>query len=176
MTVSMIVAVASNGVIGMDNMLPWRLPRDLQEFKRVTMGHHLIMGRKTFEGVGALPGRTTLVLSRRPISLPDGVSHASSIEEALSMAEAAGDDEAFIAGGGEVYHQAIGLTDRLYLTRVHVELAGDTLFPEIEQSWREVSRLDVEMDERHAFPFTFHVYDRDCPGVVSDTASGVPGS
>ena len=156
----MIAAVADNGVIGVDNGLPWRLPKEMKEFKRRTMGHHLIMGRKTWESVGVLAGRTTIVLSRSQLSLPAGVLAASSLDEALACAAAAGEEEAFVAGGGEVYRQALGRAERLYLTRVHAEIEGDTTFPSLDDSWMEVSRCDEEPDERNAYGFSLLVLER----------------
>ncbi len=162
MRLSLIVAMADNRVIGRDNELPWRLPADLARFKTLTMGHHLLMGRKTFESVGrALPGRTMVVISRGRPRLPDGVLLASSLEEAVGMAEAAGDDEAFVAGGGEIYRLALPRADRIYLTRVHREFAGDTEFPDFTASeWRLLSQEDFPADERNAFGYSFLVLER----------------
>ena len=106
MKLSIIVAVAEYGIIGRDNDLPWYLPADLKRFKQLTMGHHLLMGRKTFEAIGrALPGRTTVVITRGEPTLPEGVERAGAREEALALGTAAGDDEAFVAGGAEIYRQ-----------------------------------------------------------------------
>lgn len=162
MRVSIIVAVADNGVIGREGDLPWRLSSDLKRFKALTMGHHLLMGRKTFDSIGtALPGRTSVVISRGQPQLPPGVCLAHSLEEAVGMARANGDDEAFIAGGAEIYAQALALADRLYLTRVHTESMGDTLFPPWQESeWREVSREEHPADDRNAHPHTFLIYER----------------
>jgi dihydrofolate reductase len=158
MRVSLIAAVAENGVIGYRGALPWHLPDDLRRFKALTMGHHLIVGRRTFESIGrGLPGRRMVVLSRRRASLPDGVAGAVSLEEALRRAEEAGDDEVFVAGGAEVYGLALPHADRLYLTRVHAAPQGDTFFPTIDlRSWHLV--------ESEAAPAaTFLVYDRSAP-------------
>lgn len=162
MRLSIIVAVADNGVIGRDNDLPWRLSADLQRFKTLTMGHHLLMGRKTFASLGrALPGRTMVVISRGQPSLPAGVRLAHSLDEAVEMARSNGDDEAFVAGGAEIYAQALPTADRLYLTRVHTSCEGDTLFPAWEQDeWRQVSREDRPADDRNAHPYSFLVYER----------------
>jgi len=162
MRLSIIVAIADNGVIGRDNDLPWRLSADLQRFKALTMGHHLLLGRKTFDSIGAdLPGRTMVVISRGQPSLPAGVFLASSLEEAVELARAHGDDEAFIAGGAEIYAQALPAADRLYLTRVHADCEGDTLFPPWRESeWQEVSREDYPADARNAHPHSFLVYER----------------
>jgi dihydrofolate reductase len=130
MRLSIIAAVADNGVIGRDNALPWRLSADLRRFKVLTLGHHLLMGRKTFESIGSvLPGRTTVVISRGRPALPPGVLLAHSIDEAVAMARASGDFEAFVAGGAEIYELALPVADRLYLTRVHTITDGDIRFP-----------------------------------------------
>src|SRR5262245_53191174 len=141
MRVSMIAAVAKNGTIGIDNKLPWRLPADLRHFKSLTMGHHLVMGRKTFESVGTLPGRTTVVVSRRGLASlpPAGVTVATSVAEALDLARRAGEAEAFVAGGAEIYRAALDYADRIYLTRIEKSFAGDATFPELDpDEWTEV--------------------------------------
>jgi dihydrofolate reductase len=162
MRLSIIVAVAENGVIGRDNNLPWYLPADLGRFKQLTMGHHLLMGRKTFEAIGrALPGRTTVVISRGRPTLPEGVELAGSLEEALSLAAAAGEDETFVAGGAQIYHLALPRADRLYLTRVHATIEGDTRFPALtETEWTLVSQEDHTPDEKNKYRYSFLVYDR----------------
>lgn len=130
MIVSIIAAMCSNRVIGRSGALPWDLPEDLRRFRRRTLGHPLIMGRKTFESIGrALPGRTTIVLSRQPGYNAPGCLTAASLEEALRLAAAA--TEVFVCGGGEVYRQALPVTERLYLTVVRCALDGDTTFPEL---------------------------------------------
>ncbi|MFV2071132.1 MAG: dihydrofolate reductase [Thermoanaerobaculales bacterium] len=162
MTVSLIVAVSSNGVIGRDGGLPWRLSADLRHFKRTTMGHHLIIGRRTWEEVGKpLPGRTMVVLTRDRGFAAEGVKVVHSLAEALAVA--ADDEEPFIAGGAQIYRMALeaDLVDRIYLTRVHAPIEGDTLFPEIDlDEWELVSQDDHEADERNQHPFSFLVYER----------------
>lgn len=162
MRLSVIAAVAENGVIGRDNDLPWRLPADLKRFKRTTMGHHLLMGRKTFESIGKpLPGRTTVVISRGQPELPEGVRLASSLGEAIEIARAAGDDEAFVAGGEEIFTEALGTADRLYLTRVESEVEGDRFFPEIDHAeWRLLTSERRPQDERHAYAIEFQLLER----------------
>lgn len=131
MKLSIIVAVAENGVIGRDNRLPWRISADLKRFKALTLGHHLLMGRKTFESIGrALPGRTTIVLSRGTRVLPAGVEQAVSLAEATELARTAGETEAFVAGGAAVYVEALPQAETLYLTRVATTVEGDTFFPD----------------------------------------------
>jgi len=141
MKLSIIVAVAENGIIGKDNGLPWRISADLKRFKALTLGHHLLMGRKTFESIGRpLPGRTTIVLSRGTPALPEGVKLAESLDQAIEMARAADDSEAFIAGGAAVYAEALPRADNLYLTRVAIDAEGDTTFPDWDRdSWQLVS-------------------------------------
>src|SRR3954468_18964811 len=129
MRVSLIAAVAENGVIGHDGGLPWHLSDDLRRFKQLTMGHTIIMGRRTWESIGRpLPGRRTVVVTRQPnYRLEDPtVTVASNLEQGLKTAKNAGDDEAFIVGGAELYRAALPAADRLYLTRVDAEVDGDT--------------------------------------------------
>ena len=160
--VSLIVAVSSNGVIGRDGDLPWHLPADLRHFKKTTMGHHLIIGRATWDEVGRpLPGRTMVVVTRNRDFNADGVLVAHSVEEALALAR--DDDEPFIGGGAEIYRQALeaGLVDRLHITRVHADVEGDTLFPRINfDQWLLTDRVDHPADEKNDHPYTFERYDR----------------
>ena len=162
MTVSLIAAVSSNGVIGRDGGLPWRLPADLKHFKSTTMGHHLIIGRRTWDEVGApLPGRTMVVVTRSRHFAPEGVHVVRSVEEALSVASS--DEEPFIGGGAQIYRIALArnLVDRIYLTRIHAEVEGDTIFPEIDlDEWELVSEEHHEADEKNEFAHSFLVYDR----------------
>ena len=162
MRISIIVAVAENGVIGRDNDLPWHLPADLKRFKRLTMGHHLLMGRRTFESIGrALPGRQMIVISRGRPELPSGVGLAPSLEGALAKARAAGEDEVFIAGGAQIYRLALPLAERLYLTRIHREFPGEIIFPEFDETaWRIVEREDHLEEEANPVPHSFLVLDR----------------
>src|SRR5690349_5756939 len=125
---SLIVAMTPNRVIGRDGTLPWRLSADLQRFKRITMGHPIIMGRKTFESIGrVLPGRTTIVVSRRKDYSPTGALLAESLPAAIDLAGTS--DEAFIVGGSEIYRAALPLVQRLYITMVQADIQGDTYFP-----------------------------------------------
>ena len=156
---SIIVAAADNGVIGIDNRLPWRLPLDLARFKRLTMGHHLIMGRKTYESIGRpLPGRTTVVLTRSAgIDVPD-VMVARSLDEAFAQAAARGDDESFVCGGAEVYAQALADCDRCYLTVVERPYRGDAIFPGLDAGQWELRDSEAHPDEEP--PFRFETWDR----------------
>jgi len=160
--VSLIVAVSANGVIGRDGGLPWYLPADLKHFKRTTMGHHLIVGRRTWEEVGKpLPGRTMVVVTRSRRFAPDGAQVAHSVEQALELA--AEDDEPFIGGGSQIYRIALArdLVDRVHLTRIHAEVEGDTFFPEIDfGEWELVSEEHHEADEKNEFDYSFLVYER----------------
>jgi dihydrofolate reductase len=162
MRISIIAAVAEGGVIGQEGGLPWQLPADLRHFRRLTMGHHLILGRRTWESVGrALPGRRILVVSRRDLELPAGVGRAPSLETALATARASGEEEVFIGGGAEIYRQALPLTDRLYFTRINAQFPGDTFFPAYDPSrWRLVHREEREPDAANAYRHSFEEYER----------------
>ena len=162
MTVSLIVAVSSNGVIGHDGGLPWHLPADLKHFKRTTMGHHLIIGRRTWDEVGKpLPGRTMVVVTRSRRFAPEGAKVVRSVEQALEIA--AEDDEPFIGGGSQIYRIALArdLVHRIYLTQIHAEVEGDTFFPEFDlDDWELVSEEHHEADEKNEFDYSFLVYER----------------
>ncbi len=145
MTVAVIAALARNRVIGQAGGLPWRIREDLQRFKHLTMGHALVMGRKTHESIGRpLPGRRNLVLTRdSSYQTPAGVVRVSDLAAALEQCQRAGETMTFIIGGGEIYRQALPLADRLYLTRVHRDVVGDTWFPDYDPSeWTETERED----------------------------------
>ncbi len=145
MAVTIVAAVARNGVIGVDGGLPWSLPDDLRRFKELTLGHVLVMGRRTYESIGRpLPGRKTVVVTRSEGWGPGSseVLVARGVSEAIDVA-AAIDDEVFVVGGAEVYAAALPLADRLVLTHVHAEPEGDTRFPELDRrEWRELLRED----------------------------------
>lgn len=160
MTVSIIVAAAANHVIGINDDLPWRLSADLKRFKSLTMGHHLIMGRKTFESINRLlPGRTTVILTRNPDFRFPGALIAGDLEQALDLTQA--DQERFVVGGGEIYRQAIPLANKIYLTRVHAEVEGDTYLPEIPWDlFEKVSEESIPADDRNEFETSFQVYQR----------------
>ena len=158
--ITIIAAVAENGVIGVDNDLPWRCPTDFAFFKRTTMGKPLVMGRKTFQSLGkALPGRTNIVVTRDPaFSAPDIVVEPS-LEAALTAAGEA--DEVMIGGGGEIYRQAMPLADRLLITRIHVAPEGDTIFPAIPpEDWDLVEERHVEPGPKDSHAMTFQTWDR----------------
>jgi len=162
MAVSLIVAVSENGVIGRDGGLPWRLSADLKHFKRTTMGHHLIIGRRTWDEVGQpLPGRIMVVVTRSRDLQAEGATVVHSLAEALEVAR--DDDEPFIGGGAHIYRRALenDLVDRLYITRVHAEVEGDTIFPDVDlDRWELVFEETHEADERNEFPFSFLIFER----------------
>jgi dihydrofolate reductase len=161
---SMIVAVSENGVIGKNNDLLWHLPDDLKHFKRTTRGHHVIMGRKTFESQGSrpLPKRTNIIITRSPHYHAEGCIVVHSLEEALAQVK--DDEEPFIIGGEKIYRMAFPRVNRIYLTRVHATLEGDTYFPEPDMNeWREVDRYYHEKDEKHAHPFSVITLERQQP-------------
>lgn len=160
MRLSIIAAMARNRVIGRDNRLPWRLPADWRRFKQLTMGHHLIMGRKTFESIGRpLPGRISIVLTTHRSYAPAEVQVAPSLEDALRLAH--GDDEVFIGGGAGVYRQTLTLADRMYLTLLPDDFEGDTYFPRYDESHWEVRRTEVhEPEETDPNRYTFLTLDR----------------
>jgi len=161
MIVSLIAAVASNGVIGRGGGLPWHLPADLARFKRVTTGHHMVMGRRTWESIGCrpLPGRPTIVVTRNRDYAADRATVAHSLEEALRLV--GDDDEVFIAGGEAIYRDALPVADRIHLTRIHADFDGDTHFPSFDEAeWRVVFEEHHERDEKNAYPYTFQVWER----------------
>ncbi len=160
MTVSIIVAMAENGVIGRDMDLPWHISADLKRFKALTMGHHIVMGRKTYESIGRLlPGRTTVIVTRQSDYQVEGAVIVNSLEAA--QAAATGDSELFIIGGGQIYEIALPLADRLHVTRVHTEVDGDTSFPAVDwDQWELVSAERHGADEKNDHDFTFESYQR----------------
>ena len=157
--VTIVAAVADNGMIGRGEGLPWHLPADLAFFKKTTSGGTVVMGRKTYETLsGSLPNRRNIVVTRNAgWSVPDA-ERAGSLDDAIGRCEA---DECFILGGATVYEQALPIADRMVITHVHAEPEGDTRFPEWERSdWRVVSEERREADERNAHAMTFTVYER----------------
>ncbi|MHB1091495.1 dihydrofolate reductase [Thiobacillus sp.] len=158
--VSVIAALAKNRVIGIENRLPWRLPEDLAHFKALTLGHAILMGRKTFESLGRpLPGRTNIVITRKPDYYREGCLVVGSIPAAITLCKDA--DEIFFIGGAELYAQAIPLADRLYLTEVDIETEGDAWFPDYEKrAFREISRESHTGGKGDALQFDFVVYER----------------
>jgi dihydrofolate reductase len=162
MRVSFIVAKAENNVIGINNKLPWHLKDDLQNFKKITMGHHILMGRKTFESIGkALPGRMSLVVSSEPKANQDSVFWFTSIFRAIKQAERSGESELFIIGGEKVFKAALSLCDRIYLSEVHGDVKGDTYFPSLSiKNWNKVSEQKFPKNADNDHEFTFMILDR----------------
>ncbi len=162
MRVSFIVAKSENNVIGKDNKLPWHLKDDLQHFKKITMGHHMVMGRKTFESIGKpLPGRMSLVLSSEPKAVQDQVVWFQSIWRAIKFAERAGESELFVIGGANVFKSALSVCDRIYLTEIHAQVEGDVFFPQLSlKNWKLLSEQKHSKNKDNDFDFTIQVLDR----------------
>ena len=170
MIVSAIVATSRNRAIGKDGQIPWYLPADLKYFKRTTLNHAVIMGRKTFESIGRpLPKRTNIVVTRNPFYAASGVLVAASVEEALGLAYDQGETEAFIIGGGEIYRLTEELWDRLYLTEVALDVPdADAFFPELTGDWREMSSDAHTAEGKNEVDYRFVVLER---AVEEDQAS-----
>jgi dihydrofolate reductase len=162
MRISLIVAKSENNVIGLNNKLPWHLKDDLQNFKKLTMGHHILMGRKTFESIGkALPGRMSLVVSSESRPNQDSVLWFNSIFRAIKQAERNGENELFIIGGEKIYKYALSLVDRIYLTEVKATIEGDVFFPQLSlKNWKKVSEQNFEKNSDNDFDFIIQVLDR----------------
>ena len=160
MTISIIAAISENNAIGKDNKLPWHLPADLKHFKSLTIGHHIIMGRKTFESIGKpLPGRTTIIITRKTGYKADGCIIVSSIENAISAVK--NDSECFIIGGAEIFNQTVPLADKIYLTRIHQHIEGDTFFPDIAPGlWNKISEERNNPDEKNEYDYSFITYSK----------------
>ena len=158
--ITLIVAVADSGVIGRDDTLPWHLPDDLKRFKRLTMGKPILMGRRTFESIGKpLPGRRNIVLTRDPNYRRTGVSVVHDVEGALRAAGTA--PEIMVIGGADLYRLFLPRAGRIHLTRVHGDIAGDVMWPELDiREWEEVGREAHDADERHAYALTFEVWEK----------------
>jgi dihydrofolate reductase len=162
MIVSIIAAVADNGVIGLNNSLPWHLPADFKYFKEVTMGKSIVMGLKTFRSIGEkpLPGRKNIILNDDAgYKAPEGCFAVSSIKDLLEMEKDG--KEIMICGGASVYKQFLPLAQRLYLTFVHHNFEGDTFFPDFDKNeWQEIKRINNKADEINKFDYSFVVYER----------------
>ncbi len=156
--ISIIAAIARNGVIGGDNSLLWHISEDLQRFKRITTGHPVVMGRKTFESLGRpLPNRVNVVITRQPDYRAEGCTVVHSFDEALRSFSP--QDEVFIIGGGDIYRQALPVADRLYITRVGRDYSGDTIFPHIDPArWKETFREYHERGKDFEYPFEYIDY------------------
>lgn len=159
--ITIIAAIANDNVLGKDNQLIWHIPADLKRFKKETSGHHIIMGRKTFESLGrALPNRVNVIISRNmKYPAPKGCVIVDSLEKALEIAK--NDENPFIIGGAQIYTEAIKFADKLDLTHVYHNFEGDVYFPEIDMNiWEETAREDFKKDEINEFDFSFVTYTR----------------
>ena len=156
--VALVVAASENGIIGKDNRLPWHMPADLKHFKKLTTGHTVVMGRKTFESIGkALPQRRNIVVTRQPGYAAEGCTVVHSLREALAIDA----DDLFVIGGAAIYEQALPDAGRIYLTRIHENFEGDTyLFPIDPNHWSETERADFDADERNPHAYSFITYER----------------
>jgi len=163
MIVSIIVAASTNNVIGKNNEMLWHLPNDFRFFKSTTWAMPVVMGRKTFESMGSKPlgGRLNIVITRQKDLTLKGVEVVNSLKEAISVAKKAEYKELFVAGGGELYKEALDRANKIYLTRVHTELEGDTFFPVIDESkWTLVSDEFNEADNRHTYNYSFQLWKK----------------
>lgn len=163
MILTAVVAAAKNRVIGANNKLPWHLPADLKHFKKLTMGHHVLMGRKTWEALpnGPLPGRTNVVISRSGLEVPQGVHVFPNIEQAIEWIYRQEESEVFIIGGAQIYQATLSMIDRMHLTEVDAEPKGDAHFPDFHASeWEMTAREEHPADEKHAHAFAFVTFER----------------
>lgn len=162
MIITLVVAAARNNAIGKDNKLLWHLPNDMRYFKNVTWGFPVVMGRKTFEALGKpLTGRKNIVLTRQPDWKADGVVAVKSFDDALLLANEMDVKELMVIGGGEIYSALIDKARRIHLTRINADLEGDTFFPEIDpKKWKLVSQKNYEADAKHAYNYSFQVWER----------------
>ena len=157
MVVSLIVAMEENRGIGKENSIPWRISSDLKRFKKLTMGHHIIMGRLTFESIDkVLPGRRTIIVTRNKEYTQKGCYVVYSLREALILAESNGESEVFIIGGGEIFSEALGYADRIYLTMIHASIDTDVYFPKYEEQCWEVEEIaHYSANDKDQFPYTY---------------------
>jgi len=162
MNISCVVAVANNNVIGRDNDIPWYLPADLKYFKKITLDHHILMGRNCYESIGRpLPKRTNVIITRDPFYIASNCLIAHSINEALEVAYDNGEKDAMIIGGGMIYKQTQDLWDTLYITEVDLNVDGDIFFPQIDpKEWELISAESHEPDEKNEHPYVFKKYER----------------
>ena len=157
---SLIVAISDNQVIGQNGQLPWHLSADLKRFKQLTMGHHIIMGRKTYDSIGRqLPGRTSVVLTRQTDWAVEGVVTATDFKSALTLT--GDDEEVFVIGGSQIYQLALPLVDRLYVTRVHATVDGDTYFSDIAADQWQLQETETHTaDDKNDHDYSFMIYSR----------------
>ncbi|MCP1123601.1 dihydrofolate reductase [Bacillus sp. 3103sda1] len=159
--ISLLVAMDKNRLIGKENQLPWHLPADLAYFKKVTMGHPIIMGRKTFESIGRpLPGRTNIILTRNKNYEMEGCEVIHSIDDVQKLDEQM-NEEIFVIGGAEIFKEVLPFADRLYITKIEEVFEGDTFFPEINyDEWKEISVEQGVTDEKNPYTYAYHVYGK----------------
>lgn len=157
---AIIVALSENNVVGIENRLPWKISADLRRVKALTMGHHILMGRKTHESIGKpLPGRTNVIISRNGNYSAEGCVIVNSLDAALELAKQ--DPEIFVFGGGEIFKQALPLVQKIYMTRVHTNIDGDTYFPELNpEEWQLTEEERHAADEKNEFDYSFLTYER----------------
>lgn len=162
MIISAIVAASKNWVIGKDNEIPWYIPNDLRYFRRMTLGHHIILGRKNYESIGKpLPKRTNLIITRDTDFEAPGCLVMHNIDDAINHAKKQKEEEVFICGGGQIYAQTMDRVDKLYFTEIEAVVEGDVFFPEIDFSkWNQISIERNQADERHEYGYNFMVYER----------------
>jgi len=162
MIISLILAADEQNGIGKNNQLLCHLPADLKYFKQTTIGHDIVMGRKTYESVGRLlPGRTNIIITRNPDFKIEGAVIANSVEEAIHYAKSHQENELFITGGGEIFKLSMKYTDRIYLTRIHHTFDGDTFFPELDkEKWKQVKEEKHLADEKNKYDYSFLVYEK----------------
>jgi len=164
MIISLVAAASENNVIGKDNKLLWSLPNDTRFFKNTTWAMPVIMGSKTFASLNnkPLPGRFNIVVTRHPEAIStNGVRTAGSLQEAIETAKEADTKEVFIIGGGQIYKEALPMTNKIVLTRVHTTIEGDAFFPAFDESeWKLVSKMDFPADEKHTYAYSFEVWSR----------------
>ncbi len=160
MRISIIAAMAANRTIGLENRLPWHLPDDLKRFKTLTMNHHIVMGRKTYDSIGKpLPGRSTIIVTRNMDYAVPGCVAVNSLDAALTVSFS--DEEVFFVGGADLYRQALPIANRIYLTEIHRVFDGDAFFPEFDmRQWSETSREQHCTDGDNGFEYHYVIYDR----------------
>lgn len=161
--ISLIVAMSKNRVIGKNNTLPWRMPLEMKHFRDTTMGHHLIIGRRTFESMGSnpIPGRITIVVSNSLSTNTCNCTVANTLDEALLIASKSTDNEIFIGGGSKIFEESFHKADRMYLTIIHADIEGDTFFPEFDQNlWTITSTRYYKADYKHAYDWEIKIFDK----------------
>jgi dihydrofolate reductase len=162
MIVSAIVAMNKDRIIGYENQIPWHLSADLKYFKKITMNHHILMGRKCFESIGnPLPGRTNIIVTHNPYFIVSNCIIVHSLDEGILWSKKNNENEIFIIGGGEIYKQSVHLWNKLYVTLVDIDCKGDTYFPDMNwNEWKVLSKEDHSADEKNEMNYSFVVYEK----------------